>query len=211
MLRRELVDTTRGRIVSLLRGGGRTADDIARHLRLTGSAVRAQMTAMEADGVVRRVGTRAGTTRPFHVFELTAHIEQLLSRAYVPLLAQLIDVFAEALPTDQLEALLRETGRRLAQALAPAPIRPRRLAARAQAVSDILNEQLGAMTRLERGSEITIRADGCPLAALTGKHPGICRVMEVVVSDLLETRVQECCERRQRPACCFVVRADCEV
>src|SRR5687767_15852519 len=90
MLRHQLLDSSRGRIVTLLRGGPSTADDIASKLALTRSAVRAQLTGMERDGVVRRAGQRAGTTRPSHVFELTPEVEQLLSIAYIPLLTNLI-------------------------------------------------------------------------------------------------------------------------
>ncbi len=61
MLRQQLLDTSRGRIVGLLQRGPLTVDDIASSLKLTASGVRAQMTAMERDGVVRRVGKRAGT------------------------------------------------------------------------------------------------------------------------------------------------------
>ncbi|MCA1559734.1 MAG: MarR family transcriptional regulator [Acidobacteria bacterium] len=51
-------------MVTLFQRGPLTVDDIASKLQLTASAVRAQITAMEWDGAVRRVGTRAGTTRP---------------------------------------------------------------------------------------------------------------------------------------------------
>jgi predicted ArsR family transcriptional regulator len=81
MLKKQLLDSSRGRIVTLLRGGGLTADDIASKLRLTRNAIRAQITGMERDGVVRRAGQRPGTTRLSHVFELTPEVEQLLSRA----------------------------------------------------------------------------------------------------------------------------------
>src|SRR5438477_8060277 len=103
MLRKQLLDTTRGRIVSLLQAGGLTADDIASKLGLTRSAIRTQMTAMERDGVVRRVGKRPGTTRPSQVFELTPESEQLVSKAYIPLLPQLVAVLGEALPARQVE------------------------------------------------------------------------------------------------------------
>src|SRR5918995_6881601 len=115
MLRQQLLDSSRGRIVTLLRHGGLTVDDIASQLSLTPNAVRAQMTGMERDGVVRRVGRRPGTTRPSYVFELTPEVEQLLSKAYIPLLTGLVDVFAEALPADQIEALLRKIGQGLAE------------------------------------------------------------------------------------------------
>src|SRR5215204_2389957 len=94
VLRQQLLDTSRGRIVALLRSGELTADDIARELGVTRSAVRLQITAMERDGVVRKVGKRPGTTRPSHVFELTPEVELLLSEAYVPLLTQLASVLA---------------------------------------------------------------------------------------------------------------------
>ena len=114
MLRQQLLDTGRGRIVSLLQRGPLTVDDIASKLELSASGVRAQITAMERDGVVRRVGRRPGTTRPSRIFELTPEVEQLLSRAYIPLLTQLVDVFANGLPARQVDALLREAGRKLA-------------------------------------------------------------------------------------------------
>ena len=107
MLRQQLLDTSRGRIVTLLRSGRLTADDIATKLDLTRSAVRVQISVMERDGVVRKVGKRPGTTRPSHVYELTPEVEQLLSKAYIPLLTHLVGVFANALPADQVEMLLR--------------------------------------------------------------------------------------------------------
>src|SRR5687768_6145266 len=107
MLRKQLLDSSRGRMVTILRGtSGLTADDIATRLGLTPSGVRVQLTAMERDGVVRRAGQRPGTTRPSHVFELTPEVEQLLSTAYIPLLTSLIDTFADGLPTEQVEAIL---------------------------------------------------------------------------------------------------------
>ena len=44
-LRQQLLDSSRGRIVTLLRTGGLTADDIARTLGLTRSAVLIKITA----------------------------------------------------------------------------------------------------------------------------------------------------------------------
>src|SRR5918994_4732090 len=117
MLRQQLLDTSRGRIVTLLREGGLTADDIATKLDLTRSAIRIQISAMERDGVVRKVGKRPGTTRPSHVYELAPEVEQLLSKAYIPLLTHLVDVFAQALPAQQVDTLLRTTGKGLAHDL----------------------------------------------------------------------------------------------
>jgi predicted ArsR family transcriptional regulator len=204
-LRQQLLDTSRGRIVTLLRAGSLAVDDIAQTLGLTPSAVRAQIAAMERDGVVQRVGKRRGTTRPFQVFELTPEIEQLLSKAYVPLLTQLVRVFADALPPEQVESLLRTTGKGLARELSQGKRLPRGLNSRAAAASAMMNEHLGAMTHVEGNGEIVIRGAGCPLAALTGKHPGVCLAMESLVAEIVGVPVRECCDREHRPRCCFVV------
>src|SRR5215510_12162526 len=106
-LRQQLLKTSRGRIVACLQAGGLTAEDLAAALDLTASAVRLQLTAMERDGVVRRAGKRPGATRPFQIFELTPQIDQLLSKAYVPLLTRLVDALGATLSKRQLNALLR--------------------------------------------------------------------------------------------------------
>jgi predicted ArsR family transcriptional regulator len=205
MLRQQLLETSRGRIVTLLQAGGLTADDIAKKLRLTRSAIRVQITAMERDGVVRKVGKRPGTTRPSHVYELTPEVEQLLSNAYIPLLTQLIGVFAEALPAEQVERLLRLTGKRLASELSRGKRVAAGLKSRVAAASELMNQHLGALTHVESNGGIVIRGAGCPLAALTGKHRGVCLAMESLVTEIVGVAVRECCDRSDRPRCCFEI------
>jgi predicted ArsR family transcriptional regulator len=211
MLRKQLLDSSRGRIVTLLRGsGGLTADDIASKLELTRSAVRAQLTGMERDGVVQRTGQRPGTTRPSHVFELTPDVEQLLSSAYIPLLTSLIGAFADALPTNQVEAILRQAGKRLAGELSRGKRPVGNLGSRVAMVSEMMNEHLGALTQVEGNGGYVIRGMGCPLAALTGKHPGVCLAIESLISEVLRMPVHECCDRSERPKCCFEIGSRAE-
>jgi predicted ArsR family transcriptional regulator len=205
MFRQQLLDTSRGRIVSLLQRGPLTVDDMASKLKLSASGVRIQITAMERDGVLRRRGSRAGTTRPSRVFELTPEVEQLLSQAYIPLLTQLVDVFAETLPERQVDALLKQVGEKLARQLSRG--RPSgSLRSRVLLASEVLNTDLGAVTRVEENGRYVIRGEGCPLSALTGKHPAVCRAMESLVKELVGAPVHECCERAQRPRCCFEIK-----
>jgi predicted ArsR family transcriptional regulator len=208
MLRQQLLDTSRGRIVTLLQRGGLTVDDIATELALTTSAVRAQITAMERDGVVQRAGRRPGTTRPASVFELTPQVEQLLSQAYAPFLTELVRVFSEALPARDLDRLMRQVGTGLADQLS-IPTRPSAsLSTRVAAASELLNSQLGAVTHVESNGGYTIRGVACPLAAVTGKHPAVCRALESMLSDVIGARVNECCDRTDRPKCCFEIKAE---
>jgi predicted ArsR family transcriptional regulator len=205
MLKKQLLDSSRGRIVALLRAGGLTAEEIASELGVTRSAIRAQLTGMERDGVVRRAHQRPGTTRPSHVFELTHEVEQLLSSAYLPFLGQLVRVFAEALPGHQVEKLLREAGKGLADELSRGRRPAGSLESRLAMTSELMNEQLGAVTYVEPNGGYVIRGLGCPLAALTGKHPGVCLAMESLVAEVVGVPVRECCDRSERPRCCFEI------
>jgi predicted ArsR family transcriptional regulator len=202
MLSRDLLDTTRGRIVSLLQRGGSTAHELATVLGITPTAIRAHLTAMERDGLVERAGRRAGATRPANVFALTAAAAQLLSRAYIPFLTQLVAVFSAGLPPEQLDDLMRAAGRELAAGM-PRP--PGGLGDRVAAASALLDEQLGAVTRVESNGSFVIRGSSCPLAAITGKHPAVCLAIESLVAEIVGAPVQECCDRGSRPACCFEI------
>src|SRR6185436_19460648 len=117
-------------------------------------------------------------TRQGPVFGLTPDVELLLSKAYVPLLAQLVEGLADGLPPAQMDALLRQAGRGLGTRRCQGPGVAGRRASRVAMVSEMLNEQLGARTHVESNGRYVIRGLGCPLAALTGKHPGVCLAME---------------------------------
>jgi DeoR family suf operon transcriptional repressor len=204
-IRKQLLDSSRGRIVSLLQAGPLTADDIATKLGLTRSAVRIQITVMERDGVVRKAGKRAGVTRPSHLFELTPEVEQLLSKAYIPVLTHLVDVFAASLPAQQVESLLRRTGTALANEMSAGNVSSTDLKERMTRASELMNEHFGALTHVEANGSISIRGAGCPLSALTGKHPGVCLAIESFVSEIVGAPVSECCDREGRPRCCFEI------
>src|SRR5918998_791591 len=107
-------DSTRGRIVSLLRGGSSTVNDLASQLELTDNAVRAHLLTLERDGLVRQSGVQRGPRKPHFAYELTAEAERLFPKAYDSLLNQLITSLKGRLAPDALEDALREVGRSLA-------------------------------------------------------------------------------------------------
>ena len=72
-------------------------------------------------------------------------------------------------------------------------------------LSDMMNEQLGAIAHIEANGGFVIRGVGCPLAAVTGKHPGVCLAMESLVAEIVGVSVHECCDRSERPQCCFEI------
>ncbi len=204
MLRTQLLDSSsRGRLVALLRRGALTADEMAAALALTTAAIRAHLTGMERDGIVERAGQRSGATRPSQMFTLTPEVEVLLSGAYVPLLIELVRQSAARFKPKELRELMRQTGRGLAAAF-PRPVPDAPLAVRVNDVCVLLNQQFGSTMKVEQSNNhYTMRGFGCPLAALTGNHPTVCLAIESLIATLLDTSVQECCDRAQRPQCCF--------
>jgi predicted ArsR family transcriptional regulator len=149
----------------------------------------------------------AGRERPDRrtVFELTTEVEYLLSRAHIPLLSQLVQTFANSLPAEQVASLLRQSGRALGEELMAGRRPSGSLRARVELASQLLNEQLGALTQVEKNGGFVIRGVGCPLSALSGKHHGACLAMESLVSELVGAPTHECCVREGRPRCCFTI------
>ncbi|PYR82331.1 MAG: hypothetical protein DMF87_01955 [Acidobacteria bacterium] len=207
MLRKQFLETSRGRIAALLQRGGLTAEEMASQLDLTPTAIRAQLAGMERDGLVRRVGQKRGVTRPSQVFELTAEVEQLLSGLYVPMLSHLVRVFSTDLRSDQLKKVMRQAGKSLARDFQGARRPTTSLEARVTAANELMITQLGAVTHVVRkNGGFLIRGVACPISAITDKHPSACLVVEGFLQEILGTPVRECCDRSGRPQCCFEVK-----
>jgi hypothetical protein len=64
---------------------------------------------------------------------------------------------------------------------------------------------IGALARVESNGEYVIRGAGCPLSAVTGKHPAVCQAVESLVGEIVGAPVRECCDRTSRPKCCFEI------
>jgi predicted ArsR family transcriptional regulator len=206
MLRKQFLETTRGRVAEILQRGPATVEQLASTLDLTPNAVRAQLIVMERDGLVRRAGLVPGATRPSHTFELTPALEQLLSRAYVPLLTHLVSAFAQGLPPDELALLMRQTGKSLADDVTGGKRLTGDLPARAKKANAFLNQELGAITELTRqNGAFVIQGYGCPLAAITDKEPTVCLAVESLLREMIGVEVRECCNRDGRPRCCFEI------
>jgi predicted ArsR family transcriptional regulator len=103
-------ESTRGKIVTLLRRSGRTVEELARALSLTDNGVRAHLAVLERDGIVRQRGSvrrSSGGGKPAYVYGLTEQAEDLFPKAYEPALRRLLDVLSERLGSGESEALLR--------------------------------------------------------------------------------------------------------
>jgi predicted ArsR family transcriptional regulator len=204
-LDRKFFESTRGRIVTLLRRTGLTVDELARELDLTDNGVRGHLATLERDGIVRQRGSVrrvSGGGKPAYVYELTPEAEDLFPKAYTPVLLRLLDVLSERLGQEESEALLRAAGRSLAdESTTPSDD----VHARLEAAVGVLNE-LGGLAELEeRDGGLVIRGYSCPLAAVTPDHPEVCRMVETLLAELAGVPVHEHCDRGESPRCCFEV------
>jgi predicted ArsR family transcriptional regulator len=201
------LESTRGRIVALLRCEGRTVEELAQALELTDNAVRAHLATLERDGMVRQSGVRRGpgAGKPATVFELPPDAEVVFSRAYPPVLSALLEELVARLPDEQTEALLAGVGRRLAAPLIPPPTASRD--ARLQAAVGVLNALGGAAELEQQDGATVIRGCGCPLGAAVARRPETCRAVEALLSEVVGTAVRQCCRHGDRPSCCFEVDA----
>jgi predicted ArsR family transcriptional regulator len=202
-------ESTRGRMVTLLRRSGRTVEELARSLGFTDNGVRAHLSVLERDGIVRQRGSvrrGSGGGKPAYVYELTSEAEDLFPKAYAPALGRLLDVLVERLGPEESEALLRSVGRRLVEGKT-VPTDDTRT--RLEAAAGVLNE-LGGLAELEeQDGTFVIRGYSCPLAAVAPDHPEVCRLAEALVAEVAGVPVHEHCDRNERPRCCFeVARAD---
>lgn len=198
-------ESTRGQIVTILRGSPRTVDELATKLELTDNAVRAHLSTLERDGLVRQSGIRRGARKPHFTYALTEEADRLFPKAYDALLNQLIAVLKSRLSPAEIEDVLREVGRAIAAntpAAADATLRSRVL--RALAVLEAIG---GSAEIEEQDGKFVIRGNGCPLAAAVNVHPEVCRLAETLVGEIVKAPVVEKCDRESRPRCRFEIEA----
>ncbi len=203
---RRFLESTRGRIIALLRRAGRTVNELAEALDLTDNAVRAHLSTLERDGLVQQSGVRRGSRKPHHAYDLTPEAEQLFPKAYGPILHQVLNVLAERLTPEERDEILRQVGRRVAANHLGA-VRGRDLDGRIDQALASLGEMGGLAEKEEREGKLFLRGYRCPVSAAVAGHPEVCRMVETLLTEIVGVPVQERCERGGSPRCCFEVSA----
>ena len=193
---------TRREILDLVRRVPATVNELAKALALTHNAVRNHLAVLEHEGLVRPGGLRRSGTRPAVVYELVPRADSVLSRAYIPFIAQLLKALGERTSRAKLDELMQAVGRGLA---AEWPRFRGSLRERAESAA-LLLEDLGALTTVDQlGRSFVIRGHGCLLAEAVRGRPEVCRAVERLLTELTGAPVRECCERGEHPRCCFEI------
>ena len=193
---------TRERILTLLRRGPGTVEDLSRDVGVTPNSIRVQLASLERDGLVRRDGVRRRSRKPAHLYALSAEAERSFSKAYVPFLRSLLQVLGDRLGPDVTTEVLQEVGRRIALARPQQHSEPEK---RLRDALDLLGA-LGGVAEVERlDGTVHVRGLGCPLGEVVQQDARVCVAMQSLLSEVIGAPVRESCERTNRPACRFEI------
>jgi predicted ArsR family transcriptional regulator len=200
-------DSTRGRIVSRLRRGSATVEELADAVGLTANGIRVHLATLERDGWIRAEGVRRGSGpgKPAAIYVLAAEAEPLLSSAYRPLLLSLLAVLAETEKPARLRALLRETGRRLATELTGDAEAAGTMAERVSAILASLGGEAEVVEEGGRRGSLVVRGLGCPVGEAVRVTPDACGAVASLLEGALGAKVTERCDRAGSPHCRFEV------
>lgn len=200
------LQSTRGRVLLLLRGGAATVEGLAEALELTDNAIRVHLASLERDGLVVSTGPRreGAVGKPATQYEVTLAAETAFSRAYMPLLTALLASLGERMPARELRALMRDVGHRLAPAASGNAVS---LQARAETASKLLNA-LGGLTAVQKdGKGYRIQGAACPLSVAVSARAEVCEAVRAMLTDVTGVDVTECCKRGAKNQCSFSVGA----
>ena len=196
-------ESTRGRIVLLLRQSEKTVNDLVAELGLTDNAVRAHLLSLERDHLVEPGGTIKGFRKPHFLYRLTGDARHIFPKSYDSLLNRLLDVLKVKMSKSTLSSVLKDVGTRIAGA---SP-RDSKLTID-ESVNAALEslEELGGSAIAERSKDgIFIKSESCPFADAVIEHPEICKVAEAMIGEIVGKPVHETCDRTSSPKCRFAI------
>ena len=197
-------ESTRGRIVMLLRKGSMTVNDLATELGLTDNAVRAHLLALERDGLVQQQGTVKGFRKPHYIYGLSDSARDLFPRPYGILFNRLLSSLKGALSRAAFVGRLREVGSSIGAENSTNGNSTQE--DRIQNALSAIESLGGAAEVVNENGQTVIRSSGCPFAEAVEEHPEVCKVTESILSEILHADVEEICDRTASPKCRFVVK-----
>jgi predicted ArsR family transcriptional regulator len=203
--RTRLMESTRGKILDLLRTKEQTVNELAAALRVTDNAVRAHLLSLERDGLTHQSGSQPGFRKPHAMYALTPDAEQIFPKSYGVLLDLLLIVISRQLSPRELRAAMREVGKRVADNHL-LELKGKSRNERIEAALRILKDVGGSATFEESDGRHFIRGNGCPLAAATSRHPEACLIAETLLSEIIGAPVKERCIHGSAPSCRFEIR-----
>jgi predicted ArsR family transcriptional regulator len=192
------------KVLTQLRQGPRTVEELAKGLRLTANAVRNQLCKLEFANLVARVGARPGVSKPSTLYGITLEGQTQFSTIYLSVLTHFLRVSEGQCSGKQLASFMTDTGKSLAKRYS----KPGgSIKVRAYAAARVLRRFGGLAEVRTRNGSLVIRSVGCPLAALTAENQAACKVLEGFLEQYVSASVRTCCtlDEGASPRCCFEI------
>jgi predicted ArsR family transcriptional regulator len=195
-------ESTRGKIVLLLRITDRTVDELSKEIGVTDNAVRAHLLSLERDGLVFQNGVTKGFRKPHFSYSLSPAAESLFPKPFDSLFTETVGVLKKQFSAKKVEQILRQIGSELARPYRSAgkTSLDARLEIALRALTDI-----GGVATISRNGKTVIKGKSCPLAESVVSHKEVCKLAESLVGEIVETEVTEICERTGTPKCRFEI------
>jgi predicted ArsR family transcriptional regulator len=191
---------TRGRILTLLRGPGRTVAELADALGLTGNAVRGHLVALERDGLVENREVRRGANKPSLTYGLTPAGESTFPKAHGVVMGAMLDELRARHSPENVAAFLRAVGQRLS---GPRDAAGASIESRVEAAIEAFGNLGGAAQVEVMESGLALHCHDCPLADVSLAHAEPCTVVNAILGEILQVEVKTRCAREGRPSCRF--------
>lgn len=172
-------------------------------MALTANGVRAGLTLLERDGLVRRAGVRRSDRpgKPADLYATTAKADETLSAAYIPAFTALATTLNGRLPRAELMAIFAAAGEGLARQM------PVVTESGVPAAAAALLESLGASVELDGSTEEpVVSGHGCPLASVVRHCPEACEMVRSLLATGTGATVLTECRHGGSPSCRFAVR-----
>jgi predicted ArsR family transcriptional regulator len=197
-------ESTRGKIVLLLRLCDRTVDGLSKELSVTDNAVRAHLLSLERDGLVFQSGVTKGFRKPHFSYSLSPAAEMLFPKPFDSLFTETVGVMKKQFPAKKVEEVLRQIG---AQVAAPyKAIGKVSLNTRVETALKALTDIGGVAAVSQKNGRVVISGKSCPLATAVTRHKEVCKLAESLVSEIVDREVEETCERNGTAKCRFEIK-----
>jgi DeoR family suf operon transcriptional repressor len=178
-----------GQILKLLQQrGSLNIKEIETALGVTTTAIRQQLTALQAEALVTTATVREKRGRPYAVYSLSDKGQALFAHGYENLALVLLEEVLELSEPESVRHMLQRVGTRLGEHYA-AQLQGEALTERLQELVSVLTQR-GITSEVEEADEAFILTEyGCPYYGLVREHREICGMELEAIEQALGSEV----------------------
>lgn len=203
--RLQVTAQTRQSILISLSHGPQTILELSQSLSLTRNAIVVQLQQLTAEGLVRRGRLRrtSGAGKPGYEYEIVPGTEDAGSKAYRPLVGQILAAMQRRLSPAEIAEILDEAGRGLArEAEFEENGEPMKRLERAVAIVN----SLGACAEITKadGNSLVVENRRCPFASAVRIDKCVCRAAAAFFREATGQPFEQRCETQGMPRCRYV-------